>query len=467
MISNLHLITTPSIYNQQLYDEIRLLEGTNQGRPYLDTTGNSSVGIGFNLRGNPDVRDEVFRRMEIDPNASGLSAAQQAAELGYLNQLNAAASGSYTSTAAVKKAFDDIMAARANNPLFAGISRITSLTTFTMTDPQMQAVFPVAALQAEIKVDAWLAGILPSNERIALVSLAYNNLIGVNANGTFKSPTLRQAIIDDNRAEAWYQIRYASNGGLSRITSGEGIANRRIAESNLFSLYDNPGLGVSEAEAKEVLRMYTTHRDAILDYESRFPTQFAATGVNTIQFQLIGAETTLIGTYAHGRTIDGEVLVGQDAAPALALYETVRGTSQGDLLFGEGGRDVLEGLMGRDVLYGGDGFDTLVGGLGDDWLEGGEGFDTYVYNTGDGNDRIEDSDASGVIIVNGQMLAGGVKKAGHTDWTSPDGTITYVMSGTDLVVKLYDDIIMTVNENFVSGQFGIRLIDMVEERMAA
>jgi Ca2+-binding RTX toxin-like protein len=64
-----------------------------------------------------------------------------------------------------------------------------------------------------------------------------------------------------------------------------------------------------------------------------------------------------------------------------------------------------------------------------------------------------------VIKVNGQTLHGGVKKVGHTDWTSPDGTIKYEMSGTDLVVKLNGTTIMTVNENFQSGQFGISLID--------
>lgn len=95
------------------------------------------------------------------------------------------------------------------------------------------------------------------------------------------------------------------------------------------------------------------------------------------------------------------------------------------------------------------------------------GFDTYYYNTGDGHDRIEDVDARGIIVVNGQVLVGGVKKAGHTDWTSPDGTITYQMVGTDLVVKLDGTQIMTVNENFESGQFGIRLVERVKERSAA
>ncbi len=454
MISNLHLIPTQATYDQQRYDEIRLLEGTNQGRPYLDTTGNPSVGIGFNLRGNATVRAEVFFRMEINPDAQGLSAAQRAAESSYLNQLNTAAAGSYASSSAVQSAFDAIMAVRAGDALFAGITRITSLPTFTMTDPQMQAVFSVAALQAESKVDAWLAGIPQSDERLALVSLAYNNLIGVNPGGTFKSSSLRQAIINDNRAEAWYEIRYQSNGGQS---AGAGIANRRIAESNLFSLYDNSGQ-VSEAEAKEVLRMYTIHQPEIQDYESRFAAQFPTGGTNTVVFQIVDAKTTLIPIYNAGKSIDGEVLVGNAFSNTLDEYGRLV-LDKSDLLFGEGGNDYLYGHGGTDVLYGGDGRDTLVGGTGNDHLEGGEGFDSYRWSTGDGHDRIEDSDAEGVIYVNGQMLVGGVKKAGHQDWVSADGSIRYEMSGTDLVVKLNGTQILTVNEDFQSGQFGIRLVD--------
>jgi len=280
---------------------------------------------------------------------------------------------------------------------------------------------------------------------------------------------------NDNRAEAWYQIRYQSNSDGKH-------APRRIAESNLFSLYDNPGQGVSEAEAKEVLRMYTVHRTEIQAYETKFSGPFAPTGSNTITSQLLGAKEKLITVYGEGRSID-EVLVGQND---LGRGDTLVGTANGDLLFGEQGTDVLTGGAGTDVLYGGDGVDTLSGGADadllrggagndtlqggtgdDDLLEGGAGFDTYLYTTGDGHDRIEDSDASGVIIVNGKTLAGGVKKAGHTDWTSPDGTIKYLMSGTDLIVQLNGVQILTVNEDFQSGQFGTRRRVEKEERMAA
>ncbi len=133
--------------------------------------------------------------------------------------------------------------------------------------------------------------------------------------------------------------------------------------------------------------------------------------------------------------------------------------NRGAFMLGGYRADDLIGGMGADLLVGNAGHDRLAGGAGTDTLLGGTGFDVYSYQTGDGHDRIEDADARGVIFVNGQMLVGGVKKAGHTDWTSPDGTIMYRMSGTDLIVELDGQQVLTVNENFESGQFGIRLID--------
>ncbi|WHZ22884.1 MAG: hypothetical protein OJF47_001996 [Nitrospira sp.] len=123
-------------------------------------------------------------------------------------------------------------------------------------------------------------------------------------------------------------------------------------------------------------------------------------------------------------------------------------------MLGGRGADSLTGGTEADLLVGNEGHDRLAGEGGTDTLLGGTGFDRYYWETGDGHDRIEDSDASGVIVVNGQTLTGGIKKAGQTDWTSSDGTITYEMSGTDLVVKLTGTTILTVNEDFQSGQFG-------------
>ena len=85
-----------------------------------------------------------------------------------------------------------------------------------------------------------------SRERAALVSLAYNSpaLLGGG---------LASALNDGNRGEAWYQIRYQSNGNALA-----GLANRRYRESALFGLYDNETNPPKE-EAVQIYQMYTKH----------------------------------------------------------------------------------------------------------------------------------------------------------------------------------------------------------------
>jgi GH24 family phage-related lysozyme (muramidase) len=97
-----------------------------------------------------------------------------------------------------------------------------------------------------------------SNEFVALASLFYNreDLIGSN---------LLAALKAGGRAEAWYEIRYQSNGGQSR---SPGIANRRYRESDQFGLYD-PG-PITDSIAKNVMATYTLHGDVIRNYEGTF-----------------------------------------------------------------------------------------------------------------------------------------------------------------------------------------------------
>ena len=132
-------------------------------------------------------------------------------------------------------------------------------------------------------------------------------------------------------------------------------------------------------------------------------------------------------------------------------------------LTGNAGINRLDGQGGTDRLIGGDKDDILIGGTGNDRLEGGAGFDTYIYNAGDGTDRIEDSDASGQIIFNGGRLLGGIHDPNDplNTYKSLDGLTTYVLSGTDLIV----DGVLTINDNFQSGQFGIQLDDLSDYPM--
>lgn len=92
----------------------------------------------------------------------------------------------------------------------------------------------------ETQLDNRLGYTMPeSKERAALVSMVYNGGAGIIG------PKLTAAIANDNRAEAWFEIRYNSNADRSH-------ASRRYTESNMFNLYNS---AFDEAGAKEVMRM--------------------------------------------------------------------------------------------------------------------------------------------------------------------------------------------------------------------
>ena len=59
-------------------------------------------------------------------------------------------------------------------------------------------------------------------------------------------------------------------------------------------------------------------------------------------------------------------------------------------MYGEQGRDTINGNAGDDEIYGGEDKDTINGGPGDDWLDGGPDADTFVFEPGNGNDYIMD-----------------------------------------------------------------------------
>jgi hypothetical protein len=102
-----------------------------------------------------------------------------------------------------------------------------------------------------------------SDERIALVSLAYNRGIGM-LNGMPRSNVPEHAVMDairdGDRPEAWFQMRYNCWG--SNNDDEAGLRKRRFAEAQVFGVYDNPN-DVALDEARSVYRMYQLHRDEI------------------------------------------------------------------------------------------------------------------------------------------------------------------------------------------------------------
>lgn len=95
-----------------------------------------------------------------------------------------------------------------------------------------------------------------SSEKVVLVSLVYNGgskMIG---------PNLSAVLIEGDRVKAWYEIRYNSNSQNQTEGTQRGIANRRIEESNLFGLYDDPE-NIDINEAKHTYRFLESKRNEI------------------------------------------------------------------------------------------------------------------------------------------------------------------------------------------------------------
>lgn len=306
-----------------------------------------------------------------------------------------------------------------------------------------------------------------SRERAALVSMAYNGGIGLIGN------SLRDAIVNDNRAEAWFEIRYQSNGGRSQ---SPGIANRRYFESDLFGLYDSGSPPIADAdEAKEVYRMFTSHRRSIMNYEMTYRP------ASPIESELQPAKAALFD-YLQTKYADDRALLDKlqpSAFRSVDIYLNPAGENDANrdsfmvvspssdlrnsLVIGWDQRDVMRGDNGTDVMIGGAGDDYLTGEGGNDFLFGGAGNDTYFINTGDGTDTIEDKEGTdNRVIFNGKPLVRFYESPGGQtlEYTSADRLFSGSSRGTDFVVtEIASGTSVILNEDFQEGDFGIHFYD--------
>lgn len=462
---NLHQTSGDDDYKTKRFDCIVKLE---QGdvpllTPYKDSAKWVTIGIGFNLS-DPTIRAKVLTKL-------GFSDVGLVAELGaYLSKprdepVNQVQSDLNT---IVQRYLPGKSFA------FASTEPVLELYNGTPTDPGIAKIY-------EDRVDTWtrsngVASIAQSKERIALVSLSYNGVLG---------PKLATAIKDDDRAEAWYEIRYGSNAvgmehalgtpmsavHLEKYTAGEdrGLARRRDFEAALFGLYFNPA-APTEKEARDALGMLTKHRLEILEYENSYGTSRAGTAGDR-EDQVAAAVTAYssLASMATAQTLIAALQPGKDwllaslrssysrftsrltdanflatniylaSAGAAARFDsaafetgTLAASNKNDLMVGDSKDDDLRGNAGADVLIGGDGNDRLEGGSGADELIGGNGRDVYVVNAESATKRVIDSDRLGTVFVrytaNGLQsevsLSGTYRSTPAGTWASEDGTVT-------------------------------------------
>lgn len=409
-------ITDHDDYAAERSSFLTLLEGATF-KPYVDIVGVPTIGIGFSLRAN---LDKVLLAMVGEDHYSSK----------LLAKLDAVVDKSYSygSSATLISALDKVMAAW-NKSVDSDVPKTFAFSS----DAQIAEALDLISPAYDRYVDKWLSGIPDSDERMALFSLAYNNpnLLG---------PGLKAAIEEGDRAEAWFQIRYYSNGGAS---AGQGIANRRYVEADLFGLYDTDGKATF-SEAVQTGQMLAEWHEKVLSYEAKYDPDTAASvkGVETIgdiTEELAPAIRAALKTFGLSTKTQVEELLAADKGMTTVYGD---GTSADSAAYDA---DMLIGSSGADTLYGGAGKDILVGRAGRDVLTGGAGADVFVFSsvadsTSKTPDIIEDFKSGQDKIALTKALDGDYDLLARGAGFSGDGAeIGWRWSGGDTVVTVDRD----------------------------
>jgi Ca2+-binding RTX toxin-like protein len=461
----------------------KILFGAEQDEnlPYVDSIEHVTIGRGFDIEGSPKPsRSEVFKTMgledtRLDPTDPDYQK-QLAKEKNYTARIITVIN-TYNTTSDIRRELDKIMAERASDPDLQTYSHIVNRTTFSLTTDEIEQTYQNIIGTYEDTVSRLFGDttvLAPSKERAALISMAYQ--------GSIKSirSKLQQAMVtDNNRAEAWYLIRYKAIGNHYGAEDGGGHAKRHYYESQVFGLYNDPA-NVTLAEAEQAYRMLTKHRTDILKYEKLYGTDpngstpeqevkriaaanldYDLTGtadqVQTLVQAFNAAKNTLIADLLSRYAIlqeqginandyrSTDILLASDPAKGATLELHAR---DGD---GRSAKNILIGTAYNDVL---------TGGTGDDKLIGGDGQDRYIWSQGDGKDTIIDSDRKGWIVFKGTeetIVPSSFRpdESRPNTWVSRDGNITLTHSSPwRLVLPDGGEIELG---NFSDGDFGIRL----------
>lgn len=194
-------------YNNDRYEFVKTVEGWHGGNIYIDSRRNATIGYGFNIQGNKVARDLLL--LDI----FGFSRDGKNGE--YLQQLESIIADSSIDAKSRVDQLCDIMSKWYDEPLCIS-TKGRKRSNFYITDSEAQKIFNVIAPNFENMVDKFfkekvgLESFGLSKERIALFSLAYSS-IQTNGVPNTLGNGLADAIRTDNRAEAWYEIRYRTN----------------------------------------------------------------------------------------------------------------------------------------------------------------------------------------------------------------------------------------------------------------
>ncbi|MGV8933451.1 MAG: hypothetical protein ACOH1I_02440, partial [Gallionellaceae bacterium] len=239
-----------------------------------------TIGAGLNISGGKETnRYAVYRALGIQIGIAGQvntaigTQQQQDKEALYVVKLNAALTGVTASNINERIAqLDQIMTERAADNSLNGYA--DNRKQYFVFEPgatgeqQIRRSFDEAVPFYEDDLRKRLGSAiydLPdfqnSKEHLVIISSMWL--------GGGVSSSLKDALSPSkfNRAEVWYQFRYG--WADNNPTFNNGWAKRHYMESTLYGLYsDSPADPL--AEAKDIYRMFTLHRDEILRRESNY-----------------------------------------------------------------------------------------------------------------------------------------------------------------------------------------------------
>jgi len=286
---------------------------------YIATSGYASIGYGFNLR-DTFTFNCILDAAGFDVYGKKLSSQAMVAERYYIGLLRSAfthCDGSDLNS--LKVVVANILSARQVDHRYQAFAQFKRCDNITLPSKEKGIDIAFAVTKHyETMVDNWLTAfgfdILKrnshllsrnSNERAVLVSLAAQQLIGINSDGSPVGIPLANAFMDDDRGEAWFTIRYClyenDQPDLHTI-------KQRLFESELFGIYDDAvdTNNIERAQCKRLYAMYNRHKEHILHFERDYNHLVSEANLErglTGKLQIKTLEQSFSVAYNHIRTI--------------------------------------------------------------------------------------------------------------------------------------------------------------------
>ena len=307
--SHLKTLENPRLLDGR--DEFSVIHADKNSNP------NPTIGYGYNLAEKSLAQNTAFFTLAF----GGTLSATQTSALNFLENWQEGIAVTINGAPKILTNQDIIDGAAGTIPELAALDslKLTEAQASIMLNAYLEGIpdndgIPLF-VGAEDGLDAALAGIdfVPSNpdvsklpeskERLALLSMYYQlpELIG---------PGLIAALQDDNRAEAWFQIRY-KHLNFSNV----GLQDRKNTESNLFGLTRTEDL---DEYAEALAYLYTNHRQTIDERDANSPF------LDAIATQ----KTALESAYTYGEPVDF-IYMGTDSS----THQDKLGGN--DLIFGD------------------------------------------------------------------------------------------------------------------------------------